>query len=280
MKMKYFNLFLIGGVLLLGWGCTEIPPVITPLTPTDPNAAAIPRRVLIEEFTGVRCVNCPAGTADILNLQSLYPERLIAVGIHAGSFSLPYAESRIDFRTEEGNGIINLLGRPLGYPSAVVNRKKFDGEFDLQLGRSQWAGLIAQELAIPPQVEVALAPEYSRTNRQLRLTVTVTPQPSYAQTELRYSVMLLEDQVVDWQLTPDGKQENYAHRHNLRKMLTPFDGEDITAAVANGRPFSTTFTYTLPVEWNEARVSVVGFAHGGGSTNLEVLQAAYRKINP
>ncbi len=273
--MKHNLLFFLLFTLLFA-ACKEVPPVITPLESGN-SGQVVPRKALIEEFTGVRCVNCPAGTADILNLQSIYKERLIAVGIHAGSFSLPYSESTIDFRTEEGNNIINLLGRPLGYPSAVVNRKKFDGEINLQVGRSQWAGFLAQELATPPVIDVKLGVTYSKITRKIQVKVDLTPLQALTQPEIRLSIMLTEDKIINVQLTPDGKQVDYVHRHNLRKMLTPYDGEIVTSLLKNGSTLTKNYSVTLPDGYDDINCSIVAFAHLGGD-KLEVLQAAEAKL--
>ena len=74
--------------------CTEIAPVVPALGD---------RKVLVEEFTGVRCVNCPAGASELENLKGIYGERLVIVSIHAGDFSPPFTDSRFDFRTAEGD---------------------------------------------------------------------------------------------------------------------------------------------------------------------------------
>ena len=43
------------------------------------------RKVLIEDFTGQRCPNCPKATDEIHHLQETYGEdNIIAVGIHSG----------------------------------------------------------------------------------------------------------------------------------------------------------------------------------------------------
>lgn len=269
--------------ILISWlfafvffACEEIPPVITPLEPGG-NVGNVKRRVFIEEFTGVRCVNCPAGTSEILNLLELYKDQLISVGIHAGSFSPPYPDSKYDFRTTEGEGIINLLGKPLGYPSAVVNRKLYDGEFDLQLGRSQWVGFIAQELAIPPVVEVSLSTTYNAITRGLQVNVEVESLQALPQEDIRLSVMLTEDNIVDVQLTPDGKTSTYAHRHNLRDMLTPFDGEPIGADLKSKKKATRSYPFFIPAAWIEKNCTVVAFAHLGGS-KLDILQVSEAKV--
>lgn len=258
------------------FACEEIPPVITPLQPGGPTLN-VKRRILIEEFTGVRCVNCPAGTVEVLNLRELYKDQLISVGIHAGSFAPPYPDSKYDFRTTEGDGILNLLGKPLGYPSAVVNRKLYDGEFDLQLGRSQWAGFIAQELAVAPLVELKLSKNYNAATRVLKVTIDTEIVQTLPQEDIRLSVMVAEDQVVDVQLTPDGKKSDYLHHYNLRDMLTPFDGDLIGAELKSSKKSSRTYTFTLPTNWVDSNCSIIAFAHLGGG-KLDVLQVNELKI--
>lgn len=258
------------------FACEEIPPVITPLEPGGPNVN-VKRRVLIEEFTGVRCVNCPAGTVEVLNLRELYKDQVISVGVHAGSFAPPYPDSKYDFRTPEGDGIINLLGKPLGYPSAVVNRKLYDGEFDLQLGRSQWAGYIAQELASAPIVDLKLSKTYNATTRVLKVTIDTELLQTLPQDDVRLSVMLTEDQIVDVQLTPDGKKSDYSHRHNLRDMLTAFDGDLIGGELKSSKKSSRSYTFTLPANWVDSQCSIIAFAHLGGG-KLDVLQVIEGKI--
>src|SRR5690606_1909761 len=110
--------------LILGFNaCTEIGPEIafgngaesydtTYVLPTVPTQE--PRRVLIEEFTGASCTNCPAGHTTITNLESQYPDRIIAIAYHKHGTSLdepagegPFFEdtTKGDFRRREANKI-------------------------------------------------------------------------------------------------------------------------------------------------------------------------------
>jgi hypothetical protein len=176
--MKYLNyLSLFAVVVLLSFmACEEIAPEINPVMESDNDLVVEPvpnqqRQVLIEEFTGVTCVNCPAGSAAIEELLDEHGEQLVAISIHAGSFSNPYDDSLIDFRTPEGNNLLNFLGIPLGYPTAVVDRKKFEGEFDLQLFRSQWAGFIEEQMQEEPKVKIGIAKAFDAETRQLDVKV-------------------------------------------------------------------------------------------------------------
>src|SRR5438094_833469 len=96
----------------------------------DTNA----RKILIEDYTGHFCGNCPLAAAELYNhLEPLYGECLISIGVHAsaaGTFTAPspphaypdpYASAHAayseDFRTpagEEWYSFFNFTGNPQG----------------------------------------------------------------------------------------------------------------------------------------------------------------------
>ena len=65
------------------------------------------RRVLMEEYTGTWCSNCPRGIASIEHLQKKYGDRFIAVAIHQDSYD--------PMKTK-------LYASGNGYPSCQLNR--------------------------------------------------------------------------------------------------------------------------------------------------------------
>jgi hypothetical protein len=272
-KLSHF-LFLFA--LLTYFGCEEIPPTLNPNMgggPGDPtDVDSQQRQVLIEEFTGVRCVNCPAGSEAIEVLKGIYGPRLVVVSIHAGSFAPPYPESLYDFRTPQGNSILSYLGEPLGYPTAVVNRRLFDGEFDLQLGQNQWAGYVAQELAGQPKIKIGLEKDYISASRSLKVDATLYVQETIAAGDVRISAMITESDILDYQLTPDDKQPDYKHKHVLRTMMTAYDGNPITEVLGQGAVIEKSFTMTLPESWNAGNCRVIVFVHLNGAQK-DVLQA-------
>lgn len=266
--------------LLLLWGaCHEIAPIITPnitpITMPDDGGDTLvenqQRQVLIEEFTGVRCVNCPAGSQAIETLLDIHGERLVAVSIHAGFFSVPY-DAATEFRTPEGNNLLSYLGAPLGFPTAVVNRKKFPTEENLQIGQGKWAGYIAEELALPPIVKIGLTRTYDAATRSLELTSKLFVQETITGEDLRLSVMLLESGPVGRQLTPQGEQADYVHKHVLRTMLSPYDGLPINEPFTSGAEITRTFNYSIPAGWVAEKCRLVVFVSRNGETK-EVLQA-------
>jgi len=280
MKKLSFFFFLLAGLLWLG--CEEIPPKINPSmggnNPNEPTPAEDQQRqVLIEEFTGVRCVNCPAGSSAIEDLLGIHGQRLVAISIHAGSFAPPYPESLYDFRITEGVSLLSYLGEPLGYPTAVVNRKLFDGEFDRQLGRQQWAGFIAQELLEEPAVKIDIRNTYNDEDRKLEVAATLYVQENLTGEEARISVAITESDIQDLQLTPESgtPDPSYKHKHVLRDMLTSYDGDPISETLAAGAVIEKAFSTTLPTGWVAGNCHVIVFVNLGGDRRavLQVHQA-------
>ena len=276
-------LFLLSLVMLFGFGCEEIGPEINPamgpgggpdtITPVDSQL----RQVIVEEFTGVRCVNCPAGSDAIQNLINIHGEQLVAISIHAGSFAPPYNSSLYDFRTSEGDNLLSYLGEPLGYPTAVVNRKKFEGEFDLQLGQSQWAGYIAEELLGEPQIKIDIQPNYNSGTGQLKVDVTLYVQENILDEDIRLSVMITEDDIEDAQVTPDGLKADYKHKHVLRGMMTNYDGMPLTATLSEGAVIEENFDMTLPEAWIAENCHIIAVVSKNGEEK-DVFQAHQVKL--
>lgn len=274
-------LFLLA-TLLLTLGCTEIPPTINPLLVEEvepPTGDSTLQKVLIEELTGVKCVNCPGGTAEILRLQELLGTQVIAVALHAGSFAIPYDDSRGDFRIPETASLLNYLGSPLGYPSAVINRKLYEGERDLQLSRGLWPIFTSQEIQGPATLKLAVSTIFNETSRELRVDVNIDALVAINESVLKLSVMLVEDRVADVQLTPDGKNPDYLHRHNLRDMLTAFNGNSIEPNLAAGDQVSRNYFYTLPDAWQAEECAIIAFVHLDGEQK-DVLQVEKAELLP
>ena len=263
-------LFLV--VIVLFFSCKENMPVVPPLPQIDSA-----RKVLVEEFTGVGCVQCPSGSIELENLlsENLYGENLVVVSIHAGDFSNPLPESTINFQTTEGEALINYLGNPAFYPSAVVDRKDFDGgSYRLQAGKSKWAGFIAQELAEDPKVTVNISKTYEPSTR--KLSVQVFGLANEALTgELRLTVMISESNIVNAQLddAQGGLVLDYVHNHAFRTTMTNFDGDAFATQMNKGDNYDVTLgSITLPEDWKSEDCEIIAFVNLIDGQSKEVLQ--------
>ena len=273
--MKKNNYWVLFWVLLLS-ACQEQPVVIPPLQPPVLGE----RKILVEEFTGVRCVNCPAGAAEIDNLKSLYAENLVAVSIHAGFFANPFP-NHTDFRTADGDQLASYIcspdPEPEGYPSASVNRVLFSGQEKRYVSRQSWAGFIQQQSQIVPKISINIENAFDATTRLLTTKITLLPTTTLTG-EHRVSALLTEDDIFDKQLTPAGEIDNYRHKHVFRKALTDAIGAPLSSPLAAGTPVVKTLTYVLPTGWNVAKCHTIAFVHRNEGNEKDVLQVAEKKI--
>ncbi len=273
-NIKYIAFLLIAYILV---ACTENKPIIPCLScegnTTPVNPSTIVKKVLMEEFTGVRCVNCPQAKTEIDNLQSesLFGEDFIAVAYHAGFFSRPYSDSKNDYRTEQGDAILEFLDQPIGFPSGVVNRKQFSGEDDLQIEAfATWGGFVGQELEEAAVMSLDLETTYNESNRVLNVSVAITPTENISDA-LNLSVLITENDIVDVQLTPDGRVDNYAQTHVFRAMITNTFGNRIDEALIANQSISNIYSFTLPSDWVAENCKIVAFVHHAEQSK-EVLQ--------
>ena len=264
--MKKLLLFF---VIVLFFSCKENCPVVP-----DPPIIDSERKVLVEEFTGVGCVQCPAGSAELENLLAIYGDNLVVVSIHAGDFSEPLSQSNVSFKTDDGESLINYLGNPAFYPSAVVNRKDFDGgSYRLQSGREKWAGFISQELDEAPRIFVNMNKVFDPITKELEVQVSGIADDDI-NGELRLTIMITESNIVDAQLDDQqgGLVLDYVHKHAFRGMMTEFDGEAFATNMTKGANYDITKTMTLPEEWNPAECEIIAFVNLVNGEEKEILQ--------
>ena len=87
--------------------------------------ADVGRAVLIEDFTGQKCVNCPTGTEAINAMVETYGEKnVIAVGIHSGPLGYKGTKKKVGLMTDTGNEYYNKWDseKKIGQPWALFNR--------------------------------------------------------------------------------------------------------------------------------------------------------------
>lgn len=234
--------------------------------------AAQTKNVLLEDFTGVRCKNCPLGAAQAASLLALYPDRLIVVAQHSQFLNQPYP-GEPDLRIDESQDLETMLAPVLGKPSGAIDRRIFSGEtVILQASVNKWANLVTQALTETTPVNLHIETDWNATTRNLTVTVTV----HYTGTETgenRLSVMLTEDNIIATQLQPDDSVDsNYLQRHVLRQMFTRFNGELLTGDKTPGRVFVKGFVIEgVDAEFNADELKVIAtVSRSAGS--FQVLQ--------
>jgi len=267
-------------VLILLFACSKKQPEYQLVKPSAGD-----RVVLVEEFSGALCPNCPQGTAELESLKELYGDQLVILTIHAGDFAFQFSDSKYDFTTPGGNELIDLLGNPLGYPSGVVNRKREGAQDGYQQFASRWSSSIANSVSDSAIIGIEQEIRYNSDTRKLEVDVTVLPLEDI-NTSLRLTVALKEDEIIDPQAdraAAGGVVTEYVHKDVLRALLTPSEGDLLSGPITAFAGFTKTYQFDLPTEdgwWKAENCQVVSFvsreadAEGVG----EILQATEEAI--
>lgn len=226
--------------------------------------------ILLEEFTGVRCPNCPAGSVLAEQLANQYSGQVIIVSIHSGFFSIPYPNAE-NFKIEAGAQIENLLEKATAYPSAAINRKLFENESRRIVSSPQWNNYIQKELNEPVSVSIQLnITKYEPGNIAFNTFLEFLGK---IETTVKLTVLLIEDNIVSPQDVDGIKVDDYIHKHVLRAVLTPYNGVVLDVVAEKGKIVQNDFAFNnFETHWNENNMHIVAFVHGSGS-NLNVLNA-------
>ncbi len=222
MMKKIFVSITVCMTLLL-CGCDKIEgPYLTledelPVTVTFPDLdpSTVYRKVLIEEYTGHYCPNCPTGHQKLEELHERFGDTLVAIGIHAGALATPHEAEGFpyDFRTEVGNELAQEFVID-GIPVAIINRYPQSGGW----GPARWLNKINAIDRSTAIAAIQLINEYDAQTGTLKANAKVTPLVS-CQNPLRLAFYLIEDNVVKPQLVGSDRVEDYTHNHVLRASL-------------------------------------------------------------
>ncbi len=203
--------------------------------------AVAQRNVLIEDFTGQRCPNCPTAVDDIHGIQEVYGEEtVIAVAIHCGDLGFAGNKRYIGLVTEAGKEYWNNWFKPgQGQPVAKFNRMHTAGITD-----HNWSSIVAGELQKKTDVNINLTVGYDDATRKVTTSTEIAAPSGY---KGKLQLWLVEDGIVAMQSQPDGSIDyNYVHNHVLRDAINGTWGEEVTF----GEEIKTlTHTYTLPASF-------------------------------
>jgi|ERR1043165_5051769 hypothetical protein len=220
------------------------------------------KNVIIEEFTGVRCTNCPAGHTLLRSIQNANPGRVVAVSLHPrNTLGTPYAFSNQDLRNDKANSLWATYLPDQGFePEAAVDRKLFSGETALLLDRSLWTGYASQQLAQTTPVNLKLESSYDSTTHQ----ATVVVELHYTQNvteENKLTVLFTESDITTAQLNNSTIDTFYTHKDVMRDYITDTQGDAITQTREAGRVVRKVYKKMLDAAWKPENVSVVAFVH-------------------
>jgi len=244
------------------------------------------RKVLMEEFTGHQCPNCPKGQQKIKELAAKYGDQLNVVAIHAGVFAEldPTHGYTNDFRTPEGTKINDDFDAGnLGYPSGMVNRVVKAPPDNRILSRYEWEGAMDTMMTTAPYFDIQIITDYNEADRKLCTHV----QTEFLQDitkEVNLVIYILEDSIVSKQtnndptIGPTPAIDDYVHMHVLRGTVSGAYGKPLsTETVDQGSKMIKSYKTILPAEWNEKHISVLAYVYY--PDDLIILQSEVHHIH-
>ena len=178
------------------------------------------RTVLLEDFTGQKCVNCPRGTKVIEQLQEAYGEGIIAVGIHSGPLGFKGNATTLGLATDLGDEYYNhwqLEYQPVG----LINRHG-------AVNYTDWMTKVREEMTKTSTIDIGL--DALLSGNQITITVSEWSIGAY---DGKLQIWVLEDSITATQTRHDPidddnvtiNDKNYVHNHVLRCAVNGAWGE-------------------------------------------------------
>jgi hypothetical protein len=244
----------------------------------DTTSTQQQRNVLIEDFTGHRCKNCPKASKAIEALVDAYGSRIIGLAIHAGpgNFTNTNTDYPTDFTTPEGKAIQNFFGTNF-LPVGMVNRENWTAS-----GNGHWSPYtnwptLSSE-AIDSTLRIALEASAGVNNGNLEVSAQGLPQMGLLH-DLNIAVLIKESNIVSPQLIPDDTRDsNYVHMNVLRDYVTDTWGESFgTSPMLPGDTLSGNYSIAWNTDWVQSNAAVVVYVFN--PSNYRILQVIEIPVN-
>lgn len=208
--------------------------------------------IVLEDFTGVGCVNCPKAAAEAHALQNQYGNQLILVELHPDKVGMtePY-EGDVDLRSADAQMYYDYW-QGSNLPTGLVNRQTAK-----MVGYRNWEGAVEE---ISAQKPVATVNKVSAKLDGQTLSVEASGffHADYAASgNINLIMMVLEDGFKVHQAKGTSVVSDYEHDHVLRATVGDVWGEKIDVTPNAGERFTLTKSTAVDAVWNTDNLSVV-----------------------
>lgn len=228
----------------------------------NPVVPAAGKMVVGEEATGTWCQWCPRGAVFMDKFEQDFGPFWAGIAVHNGD---PMTNATYD------TGIGPLIG---GYPSALVDR---GGDVD----PSGMTNDFYDRLQTPPTAFLSTTSTWDAATRELVVTVTADFQAA-ANNNYKLACVLTEDGVTGtgsgynqsnayagggngvmggYELLPSSVPASQMVYDHVARAIEPSFAGDATsfpATVNSGDVHSKDYTFTLPADWDEQKINIIG----------------------
>ncbi len=290
MKRKIFTL--IVSVLIVSTGFSQAP-----------------RKVIVEDYTGIWCGWCPNGRTATQHLDATYGSSVICMGVHSSdSLSGNTAGNMSGYP----DSLINGIGVG-GFPEGAIDRFSdptggiFQGCGSTAAG-TDWDPTYTKRINTSSPVAVNLSDTYNYSTRVLNVTV-IANFVAAASGNMRLNCVIAEDSIETLHVqdnymssaTPGNSAYSAYEWYNQADPIAVYYQRDVArlnlstcygapniipTSVVSGGAYSKSYTYTLPASWNYRHIKIIGFvSHWGSSplvadtSNIYIMNANMIRLN-
>lgn len=281
--IKYSFSLLIAGTFMTS--CDKVDEPFTKQVFIDTTQVEHQKHILLEDYTGHKCVNCPTAALIAEKMKNIYGDKLVLLSVHAGPFAdaTPGGDFIDDFTTEAGDAWDTYFGiSNVGNPKGMVNRIGYPTSSHI-LAPEKWSTVVSSALKESAKVELEISNAYDVDTRKLASTIDIEFVETLNE-NLKLIVVLCESGIIapqknnNTEIGPSPIILDYVHNNMLRASITTgtWGVQIAQEGTTNPETLQKSFNYTLNSDFNADNCKVVAFIYNT-ETN-EVLQAAEKAV--
>lgn len=282
MKNKFRIYYFVAFSLFAIYSCDIIEPPYTENTVIPDDTSTYVRKVLIEEYTGFRCGNCPEAAEHAHKLADFYKGKVYTLKVHSGYYAIPTNQYTYDFRTPEATELDKFFGcSKAGNPNGLISRYGFPTKTHI-LRDQKWEEAIKNIISQKPKMLITLNNSYDFASREITSNVEIKfleeSKPNYA-----LALYIVEDSIVQYQQDDRRRPPDvwdFVHDDILRGSMNGTWGSIISdSPILAGTTIQRQFKFTIPQEkdWRPQHIKIMAFIHDH-QNSYEIYQIEVKKI--
>jgi thiol-disulfide isomerase/thioredoxin len=242
------------------------------------------QNILLEDFTGHTCGNCPGAAIIAENIKKNYGKQIIIVGVHAGFFAKTKTGTSFntDFTTEASEVYNSTFGNDIaGNPNGFVNRSRVVNN-NLIITPNNWETAVQQFINKQPTIAMGVKAIYKEDKNEVCVNVHSQFLQNFNE-KLNLVIYFVEDSIVDWQ-KDYSKQPNdmpdYLHNHVLRDNINGTWGESIESKETTvDNLYKIAYVYQPKEEWKIQHCSIIAYIYNVDTYEIIQASSAYVEMD-
>jgi hypothetical protein len=238
---------------------------------SETDSASFIKPVIIIDFTGWSCTNCPTAARKIEAMQKKAgKDKIIAVSMHPDcNWTEPKGDA-IDLRSPSATAYWEYFGSPPDFPIGNVDFAKYNGS--MLWFPYHWTAAVVKRITMDVPVAINVTLNVNEITRELEITSFVTSSASITD-DYALILWLIESKIIGLQIDNGVYVRDYEHNHVLRETISGLWGYNFTFS---GNDFVKTQTFVVKPEYNLQNCSVIGMVIN--TNTKEVITASEAEV--